>query len=243
MKKNINIYVSIAQYNEKENIEKLIREIFILNIQCLSIIVVDDNSPDGTAQIVENLKKIFSHLHIINRSRKLGYGSAHIMAFKKALSNGAEIIISMDADFSHNPQKIIELVQAINAGADVAVGSRKILGGKIVGWNRWRKFCSAGAMITAQLILGIKTKDLTSGFRAYRREVLTAINWNEIKSNGYSFLEELIYLIERKNFKIEEVPIIFYDRKLGRSKLSKTEIIKFFITIFKIKLLNKNNCK
>lgn len=233
------VFVSIATYNEKENIEKLIREIFNLAIPDLSVVIIDDNSPDGTAEIAENLKKDFSNLHLIRRSGKSGYGSAHIAGFKESLAEGAGIVISMDADFSHEPKKILELIAAIDSGFDVAVGSRRVKGGEVVGWNLWRKFCSAGAMIASKAMLGIKTNDLTSGFRAYRRDVLAKIKLEEIKSNGYSFLEELIYLVEKGGFKVKEVPIIFYDRRLGKSKLSRKEIFKFFATIFKIRFSKK----
>ncbi|MBI5765897.1 glycosyltransferase [Candidatus Falkowbacteria bacterium] len=236
---NNKIFVSIATYNEKENIEKLIREIFNLGVENLSIIIIDDNSPDGTARIVENLQKEFQNLHLISRSGKLGYGSAHIAGFKKARENSAEIIISMDADFSHNPRVIPELIRAIEEGNDVAIGSRRVRGGEVIGWSLWRKFASAGAMMASQIILGIKTRDLTSGYRAYKREVFDKINLDLIKSDGYSFLEELIYLVEKNGFKIKEVPIIFYDRRLGHSKLSRKEIVKFFITIFRIKFSKK----
>ena len=229
------IFISIATYNEKENIEKLIRHIFSLNIDNLFIVIIDDNSPDKTAQIVDNLKNEFSQLYLINRSGKLGYGSAHIAGFKKAIENQADIIISMDADFSHDSGVILELIKAIEEGNDVAIGSRRVPNGKVVGWNLWRKFCSAGAMMVSQIILGIKTHDLTSGFRAYNVEVFKKINIDDIKSDGYSFLEELIYQVEKNKLKIKEVPIVFYDRRLGHSKLSRKEIFKFFITIFRIK--------
>lgn len=234
------IFISVATYNEKENIEKLIRRIFDLSIENLSIIIIDDNSPDGTARIVENLKDEFPLIHLINRTGKLGYGSAHIAGFKKALENNADIIVSMDADFSHSPDIIPKLIDALNYGNDVAIGSRRIKGGEVIGWNLWRKFCSAGAMIASQTMLGIKTRDLTSGFRAYNAQIFNIINLDNIKSDGYSFLEELIYLVEKNNLKIKEVPIVFYDRRLGYSKLSRKEIVKFFLTIFKIKFSSKN---
>lgn len=227
--------ISIATYNEKENIEKLIRQIFSLAIDDLSVIIIDDNSPDGTAEIVEKLKGDFPGLRLIRRPGKLGYGSAHIAGFKRAMEEGAEIIVSMDADFSHQPERINNLARAIIDGADVAVGSRKIHGGEIIGWNWWRKFASGGAMLTAKIFLGIRTEDLTSGFRAYRRSVFDQINLDSIDSDGYSFLEELIYLIEKAGLKVKEIPITFVDRRHGRSKLSKKEIVKFFVTIFRIK--------
>ena len=229
------IFVSIATYNEKENIEKLIRDIFALGLFDFSVIITDDNSPDGTADIVADLQKEFPSLFLISRSGKLGYGSAHIAGFKKAMTSGAEIIISMDADFSHNPKVIPEMIKAIEAGNDVAIGSRRVPGGEVIGWNLWRKFCSAGAMLTSQIVLGIKTHDLTSGYRAYHRRVFEKLNLDDIRSDGYSFLEEFIYLVEKSGFKIKEIPIVFYDRRLGHSKLSRKEILKFFSTILKIK--------
>jgi len=228
-------YISIATYNEKENIQRLIQDIFNLGIEDLHVVVVDDNSPDGTSQVVETLKEQYSNLDLIKRTGKLGYGSAHVTAFKKALENQAGIIISMDADFSHDPIILPQLIETVAQGNDVAVGSRRVKGGQIIGWGLWRKFCSAGAMLASKLILGIKTNDLTSGYRAYRSQIFKDIDLDRIKSNGYSFLEELIYLIEKKNYLVKEVPIIFVDRQLGKSKLSKKEIAKFFITIFKIK--------
>lgn len=236
----MNVWISIATYNEKDNIEKLLRQIFNLPVSDnLSVVVIDDNSPDGTADIVQKLQAEFSGLHLIKREGKLGYGSAHIAGFKRALDGGADIIISMDADWSHDPEVIPQLISVINSGYDVAVGSRRIPGGQVIGWNLWRKFCSRGAMVISQLLLGIKTNDLTSGFRAYKASVLAGIDWSAIKSDGYSFLEELMYLLEKRGYRIKEVPIIFQDRKLGVSKLSRKEILKFFITIFKIKFKSK----
>lgn len=230
------VFVSIATYNEKDNIERLIRSVFSLKIERISIVVIDDNSPDGTGEIVARLKNEFGNVHLIERSGKSGYGSAHMAGFKFALEKGAEIIISMDADFSHDPEKIPELIQAIEDGGDVSIGSRRIIGGGVVGWNLWRKFCSSGAMFVSRIILGIQTRDLTSGFRAYHRKVFEKIALEKIRSDGYSFLEELIYLVERNKFSIKEIPIIFYDRRLGKSKLSKKEIFKFFVTIFRLKI-------
>lgn len=203
------IFISIATYNEKDNIERLINDIFNLGIDNLSIVIVDDNSPDGTSEIVNNLKNEFSNLHLLQRTGKLGYGSAHIAGFDLAIKYQADIIISMDADFSHEPAKISELIQAIGDGNDVAIGSRRIFGGQVIGWRWWRKFCSTGAMLTSQIVLGIKTNDLTSGFRAYDTKVFEKINLHNINSNGYSFLEELIYLVEKIILKLKRYLLFF----------------------------------
>jgi len=229
------IYISIATYNERENIEKLIRKIFDLKIDDLSVIVVDDNSPDGTSEAVKNLQSEFPSVFLIKRSGKLGYGTAHKAGFKKAMGYGADIIISMDADFSHDPKDIPSLIEQIEKGYDVAIGSRKVKDGGIVGWGLWRRFCSAGATFISKLLLGIKTQDLTNGFRAYKRSIFDEFDLDEVKSGGYSFLEESIYLIEKRGFSVKEIPVIFLNREFGKSKLTRHEIISFFRTIFKLK--------
>lgn len=231
-------FVVIATYNEKGNIERLLNQILALNLPELKIIVVDDNSPDGTADIV---KQKFNNpvVELLLRVGRRGYGSAHIEGFQKATQQGAEIIISMDADFSHQPIVIPTMINEINNGADLVVGSRRVAGGKIIGWGFTRILASNTAMILTRTVLGVKTKDVTSGFRAYRVSRLNEIKLETIKSNGYSFLEELIYYCEKQNFKIAEIPIIFNDRELGKSKFSSKEIIKFFITIFKLRLGKK----
>ncbi|MFA6254842.1 MAG: polyprenol monophosphomannose synthase [Patescibacteria group bacterium] len=233
------VYIVIATYNEKENISQLLKEILALGISDLKIIVVDDNSPDGTAEIVK-IDFTDKPVQLIVRTTERGYGSAHLAGFKAALNQGAEIIISMDADFSHQPSVILEMIKQIEAGYEVVVGSRRVTGGKIVGWGITRKLASQTAMIITRLILGIKTKDVTTGFRAYQASVLPKLDLETVKSNGYSFLEELIYRCEKNNLKIKEIPIIFNDRQRGKSKFSIKEIMKFFVTIFKLKFgLNK----
>lgn len=232
------VYLIIATYNEKENISQLLKEVLVLAIPDLKIIVVDDNSPDGTAGIV---RRDFADkpVQLIVRTTERGYGSAHLVGFKEARDQGAKIIISMDADFSHQPNVILEMIKQIEAGYEVVIGSRRVAGGKIVGWGMIRKLASQTAMIITRLILGIKTKDVTTGFRAYQAAVLPKLNLETIKSNGYSFLEELIYRCEKKNLKIKEIPIVFNDRQRGKSKFSIKEIIKFFITIFKLRFSSK----
>ncbi|PKL72189.1 dolichyl-phosphate beta-D-mannosyltransferase [Candidatus Kuenenbacteria bacterium HGW-Kuenenbacteria-1] len=231
-----NIFIIIPTYNEKENVQELIEKIFSLKIEKLQVLIVDDNSPDKTGNEVEKLKLKYPSLYLIRREKKLGLGSAYIAGFKFALDKKADLIFQMDADLSHNPKEIPNFLDQINKGFDVIVGSRKIAGGKIIGWGISRHLMSFGANWCSQWILKLKTHDLTSGFRCYRREVLETINLEKIKSNGYSFLEETIYFCERKNFKIKEIPIIFLDRQKGKSKLSHKEIINFFLTIFRLKI-------
>ena len=238
--------IVIPTYNEAENIEKLITKIFSLEIDDLEIIVVDDNSPDGTSEIIKNLQsfppkaKIPSeggaifNLHLIQRTKKLGLGSAYITGFKKALELNADYIFEMDADFSHDPDDIPRLLKACE-NADLVIGSRKIKGGKVIGWGWTRKFMSNGAMWFSRFLLSLKPKDVTAGFRCFKRKVLESININTIKSNGYAFQEELLYRTQKADFKITEVPVIFIDRQEGKSKLSKKDIFEFFWIILKLR--------
>ncbi|MFH1564692.1 MAG: polyprenol monophosphomannose synthase [bacterium] len=236
---NLNIFIIIPTYNEKENIENLINKIFGFNIANLNILIVDDNSPDGTGKIVRGLvEKYKNHLRLIQRSKKMGIGNAYICGFKYAIEKNADLIFEMDADFSHDPKYIPNFIEEIKNGNNVVIGSRKIKGGKIEGWNLERKFMSLGAMFFARIILGIKTKDVTSGYRCYKKKALLQINLDKIKSNGYAFQEEMIYLCEKKGFKIKEIPITFIDRKLGKSKLGHKDIFEFFKTVVRLRFLN-----
>lgn len=227
--------IIIPTYNEKENIVQLINDIFLLHIPDLKIIVVDDNSPDKTADAVAQVQTVYPDLYLVRRNGKLGIGSAYIAGFKKALALNSDFIIEMDADFSHDPKDLPRLISACENNADLAIGSRKIKGGKIIGWNLKRHLMSNGAMFFARLLLGLKTKDITAGFRCFRRSVLEKINIDTIKSNGYAFQEELLYRTEKSGFTINEIPVTFKDREFGKSKLGKKEIKEFFIIIFKLK--------
>ncbi|MBT4277475.1 polyprenol monophosphomannose synthase [Candidatus Falkowbacteria bacterium] len=229
------IFICIPTYNEAENIENLIKEIFGLGIENLKVIVIDDNSPDKTGEIADKLAENYS-IKVIHRKGKLGLGSAYIAGFKYALKNQADLIFEMDADFSHNPKDIPRFLEEIKNGNEVVLGSRKIEQGEIKDWNLWRHFCSNGAMLFSRILLRLKTKDVTTGFRCYKREALESLNLDNIKSNGYAFQEEMIYLCEKKDFKIKEIPITFIDRKYGKSKLAFKDIIEFFIKIVRLKI-------
>ncbi|MBT4120770.1 MAG: polyprenol monophosphomannose synthase [Candidatus Magasanikbacteria bacterium] len=230
--------IVIPTYNEAENIKKLIKQIFSLEIADLEIVVVDDNSPDGTANLVYKLQSSDFNgprLHMIKRQDKLGLGSAYIAGFKKALKLGADYIFEMDADFSHDPDDIPRLLKACES-ADLTIGSRKIKDGKVIGWGWIRKFMSNGAMWFSKMMLGLKTKDVTAGFRCFRRQVLESIEIDSIKSNGYAFQEELLHRTEKAGFRVMEIPVTFIDREEGKSKLSKKDILEFFWIILKLKL-------
>lgn len=227
--------IVIPTYNEKENITRLITEIFSLRIPFLEVIVVDDNSPDGTATAVQELSRNFA-VSLITRPKKLGLGSAYIEGFTKALDRNAEFVLQMDADFSHDPKDIPRLLEA-DTHAHLVIGSRKIPGGAIVGWGRMRKFMSNGAMWFSRFLLGLKAHDVTAGFRCYQRIVLQTLPLSYITSNGYAFQEEMLYRTQLAGFSIKEIPITFVDRLQGKSKLSKNDIIEFFWVMWKLRKL------
>jgi dolichol-phosphate mannosyltransferase len=228
-------WIIIPTYNEAENITSLIPHIFQQGISDLCILVVDDNSPDKTGDMVRKMQSEFENLHLISREKKDGLGGAYKAGFAFALEKNAEYIFEMDADFSHKPEDLIRLLTEAQKGADLVIGSRKIKGGRVEGWNAWRHFCSNGAMFFSRIILGLKTKDLTAGFRCFRANVLKEINYQTIVSNGYAFQEELLYRLEKQNFKIKEIPVVFPDRQKGESKLGISDIIEFFKTVLKLR--------
>ena len=215
-----NTLVIIPTYNEKENIEAIIRAVFSQE-KIFDVLVVDDSSPDGTSQIVNKLKSEFSNLFIEIRKEKNGLGTAYIHGFKWALTNGYEYIMEMDADFSHNPKDLDRLCAACDEGADVAVGSRYVKGGSTDNWPLDRKIYSQGGSAYTRIITGMSVKDPTAGFVCYKRKVLDSINFDNIKFIGYAFQIEMKFASWKLGFKIKEVPIKFVDRKIGVSKMSK----------------------
>lgn len=231
--------VIIPTYNEKENIEKIVRKVFSLAGD-FHILIVDDGSPDGTAQIVKKLQNEFSgKLFIEERTGKQGLGTAYILGFKWALQNGYAYIFEMDADFSHNPEDLIRLYDACKNGADVAVGSRYVSGGKVVNWPADRIFISKGASIYTRLITFIPVKDTTAGFVCYRRKVLETIPLNKVRFIGYAFQIEMKYRAWKLGFKIKEVPITFVDRKEGVSKMSKGIVQEAIFGVWKMRNFDK----
>lgn len=228
------LYIIIPTYNEAENLPSLLQQIFSLDLS-IKVLAIDDNSSDGTGKIADELTKQYNSLSVLHRLGKMGLGSAYITGFKKAIAERADYIMEMDADFSHSPVDIPRLLAAVEMGADLSIGSRRVKGGKIIGWSWWRKFMSWGAMSFSRFFLKLKTKDVTAGFRCYRRELLEKIPLDKIKSSGYSFQEEMLFLVERQGAKVVEVPVVFNDRQKGKSKLSKKDIIDFFVIVFKLK--------
>ncbi len=232
MKENL---VIIPTYNEKENVEKIIRKVFALPEE-FDVLIVDDGSPDGTADIVKKLQTEFpGRLLLSERKGKLGLGTAYIHGFRIALDKGYQYIFEMDADFSHNPEDLIRLRKACVDGADVAVGSRYVKGGKVVNWPLGRILMSYFASVYVRMILWINVHDTTAGFKCYRRKVLETINLDEIRFVGYAFQIEMKYKAIRHGFRIVEVPITFIDRKEGQSKMSKGIFKEALIGVFQMR--------
>lgn len=212
--------VIIPTYNEKENIEKMVRKVFSLDTP-FHILIVEDSSPDGTGAIVKALQQEFpGNLHMLERKGKLGLGTAYIAGFKWALQNGYEYICEMDCDFSHNPDDLERLHQAVVQGADLSIGSRYISGINVINWPLGRVLMSYFASVYVRMITGMDVMDTTAGFKCYRRKVLETIDFEKIKLIGYGFQIEMKFTTHKYGFKIVEVPIVFTDRKEGTSKMS-----------------------
>lgn len=225
--------VVVPTYNEAENIERLVTQILGLGLN-LQVIVVDDNSPDGTGEMAERMAAGDNHVQVIHRAGKLGLGTAYIAGFKAAIARGAPIIFSMDADFSHNPSYIPAMVD-LSASYDLVIGSRYVKGGGTHDCTFARRMLSRGANMFAKVNLGLKAHDCTAGFRCYHRHVLEAIDMDTIFSSGYSFLVEMLYRCQKKQFTVGEVPIIFVNRQQGASKISRTEIFKAVYTVLRLR--------
>lgn len=235
--------IAIPTYNEKDNIVDLVSSIqFSLSKEDIdtTLIIVDDNSPDGTGKIVDTLVLKYCRspfrVKVIHRKGKLGLASAYIEAFKKAIQDKYDYILSMDADFSHQPRYIPEFLKKIKQ-YDVVIGSRNIPGGRVENWSTLRKLISKGGSLYARTILGVNIRDFTSGFKMYRRKVLEKINLDNIKSEGYSFLIEMKYRVVKSGFRIIEIPIIFPDRIKGKAKMSKKIFFEAMFRVWQIRFL------
>lgn len=226
----------IPTYNEAENIGVLLEKVLALGLSDSKIIIIDDNSPDGTGEIVESLsKKSKTQILVIQRKGKLGLGSAYKEGFRIALRQNASVILTMDADLSHDPNAIPDMLGELKE-SDLVIGSRYVEGGGIVGFPLWRLALSSIAQALCRFFLGIKVYDSTSAFRVYKTKVIKSIKPDSIRSEGYSFLIEVVFRTQKAGFKIKEVPIIFKARELGKSKVSQSEIYKAFLTVLRLRL-------
>lgn len=224
--------IIIPTYNERENIQPLVEDILELGLDS-QIIIVDDNSPDGTGQLADGLAACHRAVQVMHRPAKLGLGTAHIAGMKAALGGGAGYVLTMDADFSHHPRYIPGLLDMLSR-LDVVIGSRYVTGGGTLYCTPPRKALSRGANLFARMVLGLQAGDATAGFRGYQRVVLESIALDDIVSDGYSFLIEILYRCQRKGWRTGELPIVFENRQRGASKISKSEILKAMVTVLRL---------
>ncbi len=229
--------VVIPTYNEAQNIEQMIDRILFQGIRNLDILVVDDNSPDGTGDIVARIARCETNVHLLRRPAKAGLGTAYVAGFKYALKKGYDYIFEMDADFSHDPDEIPNFLEALK-DHDLVIGSRYKTGVNVINWPITRLVLSVGANKYTQLITGMPIKDCTGGYKCFRRQVLEAIDLDRIASDGYSFQIEMNFKAWKKGFRIVEIPIVFADREAGSSKMSKRIIREAIWMVWKLKIMS-----
>ena len=226
--------IIIPTYNELENLPKLLPDV-ISKSDDINVLIVDDNSPDGTAAFVEAETKKSDRIHLIKRSSKQGLGTAYIAGFKYALQNDFELIFEMDADFSHDPKELIRFITEIE-NYDLVIGSRYINGVNVINWPMRRLLLSWFANLYTRIITGMPVHDATGGFKCFRRKVLESINLDQVRSNGYAFQIEMNYKAWKKGFRLKEIPIIFVDRVKGKSKMSKKIVREAVTMVWKLRL-------
>ena len=214
--------VCLPTYNERENVERMVRE---LGRHDVRVLVIDDDSPDGTGAIADGLAAELPYVRVLHRPRKEGLGPAYVAGFRAALADGADLVLEMDCDFSHDPADVPRLIAAADE-ADVVLGSRYVRGGRIANWGAVRRLVSAGGSLYARVLLGSHTRDLTGGFKCYRRAVLETIDLDAVSSRGYAFQIETTYRALRAGFRVVEIPITFVDREVGGSKMSRAIVLE-----------------
>jgi dolichol-phosphate mannosyltransferase len=226
------LLVTLCTYNERENLESLIPAIHEFAPDA-EILVIDDNSPDGTGELADTMAQADSRIHVLHRSGKLGLGTATLAGFAYGIEHGFDFLINLDADFSHHPRYIPALREKMQ-DADVCIGSRYVAGGGVQGWGLKRHFMSQGINFYARLLLGLKTRDNSGSYRCYRVEKLAQIDFERIRSRGYAFQEEILYRCRRIGCRFAEVPIVFEDRRYGTSKISLRESLTALWVIFRL---------
>ena len=232
------ICVVVPTYNEKENVGPLVEGVEALGLPGLHVMFVDDSSPDGTADEVRRLAAERPNLHLVVRTEKKGLGGAHLEGFRRAMDDlDSQVLVEMDADLQHPPAKIAELVSALGGGYGVVVASRKVEGGGTTGWALWRRGVSRGANALARLMLGLAVKDCTSGFRALDRRSAELLTEARLPDSSYSFQVASLFFLKRKGVKMREIPFIFETRRAGRSKMGLGEILRFFVSVTRLRVL------
>jgi len=228
------ILIVTPTYEERDNLEPFLQGVHDALPQA-EVLIVDDASPDGTGALADEIAARDPRVHVMHRPGKLGIGSAYLDAFRRAVKDRYDIVFEMDTDLSHDPKYLPAFLRAIDSGADVVIGSRNIPGGGVEGWGVGRHVLSKGGSLYSRLVLGLRVRDLTSGYKAFRREVLEAIDLDQVRSEGYSFQIELTYRALRRGFKVAEVPIVFVDRRAGQSKMSRRIFAEAVAMVWKLR--------
>jgi dolichol-phosphate mannosyltransferase len=228
--------VIIPTYNERENVEPLLERVFAQNLE-VEVLIVDDSSPDGTGAIADEAAARDPRVHVMHRPGKMGLGSAYVAGFRYALDRDYEAVFEMDADFSHNPDSLPEFLRDLEQ-ADLVLGSRYLYGVTVVNWPLTRLILSYAANVYSRVITGMRFKDLTRGFKCFRRRVLESIDWERVRSDGYAFQIEITFKAYRKGFRIREIPILFVDRRAGESKMSRRIVWEAAGMVWRLRLLD-----
>jgi dolichol-phosphate mannosyltransferase len=227
--------VCIPTYNERDNLEAIVSAVLAAEPRC-DVLVVDDNSPDGTGELADALAAKEPRVRVLHRAAKQGLGRAYLHAFRWALEHGYQYVLEMDADFSHDPRVVPRLIDEAERGADLVLGSRYVEGGGTVNWGAVRKLISRGGSLYARTILNVPVRDLTGGFKCFRRRVLERLDLDAVRSTGYGFQIELTYRTLRKGFVVKEVPIQFEDRRIGQSKMNRKIFLEALTMVWKLRL-------
>jgi dolichol-phosphate mannosyltransferase len=221
-------------YNERENLATFVGLVHA-SVPAAHLLVIDDNSPDGTGALADEIAARDPRVTVMHRPGKLGLGSAYLAGFRRALAQGYDVVLEMDTDLSHDPKYVPEFLRRIDAGADIVIGSRNVRGGGVEGWGPGRHILSKGGSLYSRAILGVDVRDMTTGYKAFTRRALEAVDLDSIRSNGYSFQVELNYRAIRRGMRIVEVPIVFVDRRAGQSKMSRTVFLEAVVMVWKLR--------
>jgi dolichol-phosphate mannosyltransferase len=230
-----NTLIVVPTYNERANIDSFLRTVRGTAPEA-SILVVDDNSPDGTGDLVDNLARSDSKISVMHRAGKLGLGTAYLEGFAWGMARGYDRFVEMDADFSHDPKYLADFAAALDQGADLVVGSRNIPGGKVEGWGLGRHVISKGGSLYSRLVLGVGVHDLTTGYKAFTRHALEVLELSKVESNGYCFQIEMTFRAVQRGLRVVEVPIVFVDRREGQSKMSRKIFVEALGVVWKLRL-------
>ncbi|MBF6589986.1 MAG: polyprenol monophosphomannose synthase [Ktedonobacterales bacterium] len=226
--------IVIPTYNERENIASIVEDV-LRSVPTTDLLIIDDHSPDGTGQIADELAKVDPRVHALHRPGKLGLGTAYILGFQHAIAQGYDLVFEMDADYSHDPRYLPRFFEMIQE-ADLVIGSRYVPGGGTPNWSPLRRFISGGGNIFARAVLGIPIRDCTSGYRCYRTAALRTLNLGAIRAQGYAFQVELAYNFWKSGYRVREVPIIFVDRRVGKSKMSRKIFAEAFLWVMRTRV-------